>query len=83
MEDGVSEGMYLVTTIFTFIALTPTDAVVARVSDTTFSTSWDVTACTLKHEVQTSIVIWKPLVEVLYRELHTTSVLQGLHAVKG
>jgi len=83
VEDGIAERMYLVTAIFTLVALTATYTVIARINDATLHTSREITVSTFEHKVQTGIVIWKAFVEVLYCELHTTSVLQWLHVVKG
>ncbi len=83
MKDGITEWVYLVAAVFAFVTLTATNAVVAGVGHSTLVTRWQVTVGTREHIVQTGIVIWKTFIEVLYGELHTTSVVQGLHVVKG
>ena len=83
MEGGITKRVHLVAAIFALIALTATDAVVARLYDATLHTSREITVCTFEHKVQTGIVIWEAFVEVLYGELHITIILKGLHVVKG
>lgn len=39
MKDSVSKGVYLVATVFAFVAFTATDTIVAWVGYTAFSTS--------------------------------------------
>lgn len=83
MEDSIPKRVYLEATVFAFVAFTTSDTVVAGICNTTLSTGWESTVSTTEHIVQTGIIIWEPFVEVLYGELHTTSVLQRLHVVKG
>ena len=83
MEDSFGKWMNLVATVFAFVALTATDAVVARVSNAAFGANRQLAVGEVKHIVQTSCVIWEAFVEVFNRKLHTTSVLQRLHVVKG
>ena len=83
MEDSVSQRMYLVTTVFTLVAFSILDPVVARLHNPTLQAGGHISVSLLEHIVQTGIVIWETFIEVLDGEPHTTSVLQRLHVVKG
>ena len=83
MEDRFGEGMYLIATIFAFIALTIANTVVAWIDDATLEAGWHITVCLLEEVVQTTGVVGEAFVELLDGELHTYSVLQRLHVVKG
>lgn len=83
MEDSMSQRVYLVTAVLTLVTFTAFDAVIARLCNATLWTGRRIGVDLLKYIVQTGIVIWEAFVEVFNRELHTTSVLQRLHVVKG
>ena len=83
MEDSVSQGADLVAAVFALIHLFTADAVVGGVSDTAFWTSWHVTVPGFKDMLQATAFVGEAVIELFKGELHTTSVVQGLHDVKG
>lgn len=86
MEDSVSQGVYLIATVFTLVTLTAFNTVVAWLCHPTLRAGGYSVVGLLEHVVQTGVVIWKAFVEVFNRELlliHTSIVLQRLHVVKG
>lgn len=85
MEDRASQGMDLVAAVFAFVAFAGTDTVVPWVDDTTVGAGGHGAVCLFEHIVQASSIVWEALVELFDGECfaHATSVLQGLHVVKG
>lgn len=83
MENSMSQWVYLIATVFALVAFTAFDAVVTWLYDAALRASGHSTVSLLEHVVQTGVIIWEAFVEVFNRELHTTSVLQRLHVVKG
>lgn len=86
MKDRVCERTYLITTVFAFVYFLATDTVVFWFSDATFWTGDHTPKALLEDVVKAGVVIGKLLMEVVdsvARCLHTTSVADLLHDVKG
>lgn len=86
MKDGISEWTNLIATVFAFIYLLAADAIIFRLRNAALRTSYHAVKTLLKYVIQASIVIRKLLVQVVdcvARRLHTTSVADLLHDVKG
>lgn len=70
MKDGISERMYLVTTIFALEAFTSFDAVVAGISDTTLGAGWHIAVSLLEHVNKARIIVGKLPIELVNRMPH-------------
>jgi len=83
MEDGIGQGADLVAAVFTLIDLLAADTVVPRRGNATFRAGWHVTVAGIEHMLQAGVITRELVVELLEGKLHTLSVVQGLHDVKG
>ena len=84
MEDSTAKRMYLIAAVLAFVALPATNTVVAWLDDATFGTSRHVAVGLLEHEVEAGVIVREQFIETFDGNLfHTSSVLQGLHVVKG
>lgn len=83
MKDSVSSGADLVAAVLALIYLFTADAVVRGVSDTAFGAGWHITVPGFKDMLQATAFVGETVVELFKGELHITSVVQGLHDVKG
>ena len=84
MKDSTAQWVYLVATVFTFVALAATDAVIAWFNDATLRTGRHGAVGLFEHEVEARVVVREQFIEAFDGYLfHTSSVLQRLHVVKG
>lgn len=86
MEDSIGQGANLIAAVFALVYFLAADAVVLRFYHAAFWTGSHIAKALLEDVVQTGIVIGKLLMQIVdgvARRLHTTSVADLLHDVKG
>ena len=86
MEDSACQRTDLVAAILTFVYFIAAYAVVFRFGNTAFGAGNHTAKALLENIIQASIVVRKLLVQIVdgvSRRLHTTSVADLLHDVKG
>ena len=59
MEDSVCERMYLITAVFTLVALAIAHSIIARLYKPAVMADFHIAMVLLEHIVQTGVVIWE------------------------
>ena len=86
MKDGICQWANLIAAVFAFVCLLAANPIVSRPDNAALWASDHTAKALLKYVVEASVVIGKLLVQIVdgvARYLHTTSVADLLHDVKG